>query len=280
MKTLEEFAQASTTSGQIRWEPYLEKAIDGYMESKSILRQLCYIYRLNGTYTANIPRNYATGNAVEIVEGMEIPSVRQVLSTVDVKVSANGTAIEISDESKMLDWYGDLAARELEEALKRMLRKENTDIINTLSGASAIDAETDTSGSLAFEDILDLKVKMEGTPYWAEPKVLLVGPTDYATLVKDAQFVDYSQSNTTDPLRKGTVGGQIAGIDLVQIPEITDYAYMMDMSQNPLWLVLLQDIQAEAFRIPDQRKEKVQITQYQKPAVLKPNAIGKLDITH
>ena len=74
MKTLEEFAQGTSSSGNVRWEPYLSKEIVQYVESKSILRQFCTIYRLNGTYTANIPKNYSTGIAVEITEGAEIPA--------------------------------------------------------------------------------------------------------------------------------------------------------------------------------------------------------------
>ncbi len=278
MKTIAELAGASS-SGNIRWEPLLLKVVEGYLESNSIFRQFCKIFPLENTYTANIPRSFSTGEAVEIVEGMEIPAVRQVLSTVDVKVTANGTAFEISDEAKRLNFYGDLVASELEEAMKRMLRKENQDIVNTLAGASGtVTADVEEDGLLQFSDIVDLRVKMEGNPYWAQPNLMLISPERYADLVKDDMFVDFSQSNTLSPLREGTVGGNIAGINVVPIPEIQGFGYMMDMSQNPLWLVVLQDVVAEAFRLHDNRTEKVQITSYQKPAVLKPHAIGKLDM--
>ena len=55
MNGIEEFAEGGTSSGKIRWEPYLEKAIEQYVESNSVLRQ-SFLYRLNGTYTANLPK--------------------------------------------------------------------------------------------------------------------------------------------------------------------------------------------------------------------------------
>lgn len=279
MRTIDDFTDypGASSSNIIRWEPYLEKSIEGYLESNSILRQFCYIYRLNGTYTANLPRSHATGMAVEIVEGGEIPAARQVITTVDVKVTANGTAIELTDESKMVDWYGDLAAREVEEAAKRMLRKENNDIITTLNGAAVTTVETINSGYLDFEDILDSKTALRKTFY--NPDTLLVAPDEYIDIVKDDRFLDFSQSNSLAPLREGTIGGRVAGINVVEVPEITaGTAYMVDFSASPLWLVVLQDMQVESFRIPDRRMDKVQMYCYEKPAVLKPEAIRKITL--
>lgn len=277
MKQLEEFAQGGSSSGTVRWEPYLEKTIQQYVESNSVLRDLCYIYRLNGTYTANIPRNYSTGSAVEVVEGAEIPAVRQVMTTVDVRVAENGTAIEMTDESKMLDWYGDLVARELQEAAKRMLRKENADIMDVFVDGAGSSADGLGDDVLTFEDLLAAKVYLRERFY--NPDTVFVNPNQYADLVKDDRFIDLSQSGTTDPLRQGTIGGSVAGMRVVEIPEIPNKTVLVvDMSENPLWLVVLQDIQVEQFRIPDRRSDKVQMTAYEKPAVLKPEVIRKISI--
>lgn len=279
MKNIEEFAGApgGASSANERWEPYLEKAIEDYLESESVLRQFCTLYRLNGTYVANLPKSHSTGTAVEIVEATEIPAVRQVISTVDVKVSANGTAIEMTDEAKKMDWYGDLAAREVEEALKRMLRKENNDIIDTLvAGATSA---TDGLGDnvLTFEDLVDAKTYLEVNFY--NPNIALVNPNQYADLVKDDMFRDFAQSGSTAPLREGTIGGNIAGLNIVVVPEVPDKTVLvMDTSVAPLWLVILQELEVESFRIPDRRMEKVQMTNYEKPAVLKPEAIRKINI--
>jgi hypothetical protein len=276
MEPIVELATGGNTTGTVRWEKYLEKDIEDYLESNSILRQFCYIYRLQNTFTANLPKANSTGLAVEIVEGAEIPAVRQVISTVDVKVAANGTAIEMTDEAKMVDWYGDLAERELEEAKRRMLRKENSDIMTTmLAGAATSTDSYDTS--LGFDDITDAKTYLRKRLY--NPTTVFVNPDEYSDLVKDDDFRDYSASNTTAPLREGTVGGRIAGLDIVEIPEITEGVVLVaDMSVRPVWLVVLQELKAEAFRINDERTDKVQMWTYEKPAVLKTEAIRKINM--
>lgn len=276
MEPIVELATGGNTTGTVRWEKYLEKDIEDYLEFNSIMRQFCYIYRISGTFTANLPKANSTGLAVEIVEGAEIPAVRQVISTVDVKVAANGTALEMTDEAKMVDWYGDLAERELEEAKRRMLRKENSDIMTTLEGGAATSTDS-LAKDLAFEDIVDARTYLKLQKY--NPTTVFVNPTEYADIVKDEAFRDYSQSGSTSPLREGTIGGRIAGLDVVEIPELTAGTVLVaDMSVRPLWLVVLQELKAEAFRINDERTDKVQMWTYEKPAILKPQAIRKINM--
>lgn len=275
MQSIDNFAAGGSSSQRIRWEPYLEKVIEDYMESNSVLRQLCNIYKLEGTYIANLPKSTSTGNAVEIVEGAEIPAVRQVIGTVDVKVSANGTAIQMTDNAKKVDHYGNLAEREAEEALRRMLRKENADIASTLIAGAGNSDTAGTSGTLKFEDIVDAKTELKKLFY--EPDILLVNPDQYADIVKAEEFRDVSKSDSTAPLREGTIGGKIAGLYVIELPEIpTGTAIIMDTSANPLWLVVLQELEIEAYRIPERRMDRVDMTAYQKPAVLKADAIYKI----
>ena len=277
MQQINNFAGGGTTSGAVRWEPELYKVIQGYLESNSVLRQLCYIHRISNTLTANIPRSESSGIAVEIVEGMESPAARQVIGTVDIKVSANGTAIQMSDEAKLLDWYGDLAARELEEAAKRMLRKENLDIMNTLVAGAATSVETDEIGIMGIDDLLDSSTYMKKE--YLNPDVVYVNPDEYSGFVRLKEFRDFSQSGTTLPLREGVIGGRIVGLNILEIPEIpSGTAIMSDTSKAPLWLVILQDLQTEAFRIPDERSDKVQMWTYEKPAVLRPEALRKITV--
>ena len=272
MQKIENFAKGGSSTKTNRWEPYLEKIIEDYLESNSILRQFCFIYRIEGTYVANIPQSSSSGMSVEAVEGTEIPAKRQVIGTVDVKVSQNGDAIQMTDESKKLDFYGDLAKREADECLRRMLRKENFDISAVMMAGAGDSQNADTAGILTFEDIVDAKTELRKKFY--NPNVIFVNPDQYADLVKADEFRDYSQSGSTAPLRQGTVGGTIAGLNVIELPEVpTGTALVVDTSANPLWLVVLQDLQFEAYRIPERRTDRVDVTAYQKPAILKPDAI-------
>lgn len=278
MKTLEEFAAGGSSTGVVRWEPILEKQIVQYVESNSVLRDLCRIYPLTGSFVASIPKNYSTGSAVEVVEGAEIPSVRQVLGTVNVTVSENGTAFQFTDESKLLDWYGDLIQRELVEAAKRMLRKENTDIMDTFVAGAATSTNGQGDNVAVYEDAMDAKTYLEST-YFLNADTLFVNPVEYGDLVKDSRFILYSGSNSTAPYRDGTLGGDVAGLNVVKLPEVPAKTLIVAaMSEQPLWLVVFQEIQIETFRIPDRRSTKVQLTAYVKPAVLKPEAIRLVNI--
>lgn len=278
MKTLEEFASGHDSTGVIRWEPYLEKQIVEYVESNSVLRDFCEIYPLRGSFVASIPKSYSTGNAVEIVEGEEIPSVRQVLGTVNVTVSQNGTAFEFSDESKLLDWFGNLIQRELLEAAKRMLRKENADIMDTLVAGAGAGVDSQGDDVAIYEDLIDAATYIESNHY-LKADTVFVNPVEYGDLVKDARFLLYSGSNSTAPYRDGTLGGNIAGLNVVKLPEVPPKTVIVAaMDERPLWLVVFQETKIETFRIPDRRHTKVQLNAYVKPVVLKPEALRLINI--
>jgi hypothetical protein len=130
-----------------------------------------------------------------------------------------------------------------------------------------------------FEDVVNSSTYLQNTIY-QKPDTVFVNPIQYADIVKDERFRDYSKSNTLAPLREGTIGGQIAGLNVVTLPEIPDRTVMVAaMDKKPLWLVVLQDMKTEAFRIPDERTDKVQMWVYEKPAVLRPEALRKITIT-
>ncbi len=271
MQSIEEFS--GITSSKIRWEPYLEKMILEEIEALSNLRDICFPYRISGTFTANIPKSQSTGKAVEAVEATEIPAVRQVISTVDVKVVANATAIEFSDEAEMVDFYGGLMERELKEAVKRMVRKENEDIINTLIAG----AGSQTNGlytQITYEDITYAKAYLR--KQGINPDTVLVGPDEYAQLLNDVRVLTLSDTNE-QAYNEGRLNARIAGMRLVEVPEMPPKTVIvMDTSVNPLWLVLLDDMKVEAFRDYDRRTKKVQMIAYEKPAVLRPEAIRKI----
>ncbi|HOP32980.1 MAG TPA: P22 phage major capsid protein family protein [Candidatus Hydrothermia bacterium] len=271
MQSIEEFS--GITSSKIRWEPYLEKMILEEIEALSNLRDICFPYRISGTFTANIPKSQSTGKAVEAVEATEIPAVRQVISTADVKVVANATAIEFSDEAEIVDLYGDLMERELKEAAKRMVRKENEDIINTLIAG----AGSQTNGlytQITYEDITYAKAYLR--KQGINPDTVLVGPDEYAQLLNDVRVLTLSDTNE-QAYNEGRLNARIAGMRLVEVPEMPPKTVIvMDTSVNPLWLVLLDDMKVEAFRDYDRRTKKVQMIAYEKPAVLRPEAIRKI----
>ncbi|MDP3065484.1 MAG: hypothetical protein Q8N08_02000 [Methanobacteriaceae archaeon] len=275
MEQIEAFAEGGYTSGQIRTEPYLERKIMKYLESSSKLRDICFVYPMPiNTFSIRIPRDYATGFATEVAEGSEIPVVRQITDSFDLSVIKYGTGAEMTDEAKETDWLGILGQAQIEEAAKRMLRKENTDIMTVLEAGFPNSGGATTGGVLKVEDVVLAKVYLEKKFY--NPDVLLVNPDQYADLAVDERFINASRSGSTETLREGVVG-RVSGIDLIVVPELTaTTAIMMDTSVNPLWLVERQGVRIGRYRNERRQVDGFVMTRWAKPAMVRNQAGYKI----
>lgn len=275
MEKIEAFAEGGVASGDIRWEPYLERRIMEYIESNSVLREFCFVYPMPiNTFTVRIPRNYATGLAVEVAEGSEIPVVRQVTDSFDLTVTKYGTGGEMTDEAKETDWLGILGQAQIDEAAKRMLRKENADIMTVLLAGIGSSQSATTAGTLKVEDIVLCKTDLIKRFY--NPDILIVNPDQYADLQVDERFIDASRSGSTQTLREGVVG-RISGLDLVVLPEMpTGTAVMMDSSVNPLWLVERQGARSAQYRNERRQVSGFVTYRWAKPAMVRGEATRKI----
>jgi hypothetical protein len=65
----------------------------------------------------------------------------------------------------------------------------------------------------------------------------------------------------------------------MKIPEVGDNVYLIDTTQDPLWLVQMGTMNTERYRVPETREDVLDLTLYEKPAVLRPDAIAKIAIT-
>jgi N4-gp56 family major capsid protein len=275
MEKIEAFADGGVTSGDIRWEPYLERRIMEYIESNSVLREFCFVYPMPiNTFTVRIPRNYATGLAVEVAEGSEIPVVRQVTDSFDLTVTKYGTGGEMTDEAKETDWLGILGQAQIDEAAKRMLRKENADIMTVLLAGIGSSQSATTAGTLKVEDIVLCKTELIKRFY--NPDILIVNPDQYADLQVDERFIDASRSGSTQTLREGVVG-RVSGLDLVILPEMpSGTAVMMDSSVNPLWLVERQGARSAQYRNERRQVSGFVTYRWAKPAMVRGEATRKI----
>jgi HK97 family phage major capsid protein len=275
MESIQVFADGGFTSGDIRWEPYLERTIVRYIESKTVMRNFCFIYPLQpNTFVARIPRNYATGLAAEVAEGTEIPVVRQVTDTFDVSVIKYGTGAEMTDEAKETDWLGILGQAQIEEAALRMLRKENSDILAVLLAGCGHSGNSSEAGKLKYEDIVLAQTYMINQ--LRNPNIIIVNADQYADLRVDQRFTDASASGTTATLREGNVG-RVAGLDLVILPEMpTGTAILMDQSLNPLWLVVRQGMRIGRYRNERRQIDGFVVTAWAKPVMVRPDCCYKI----
>ena len=71
----------------------------------------------------------------------------------------------------------------------------------------------------------------------------------------------------------------VDGMRIEIIPEVGDNVYLIDTSQDPIVLVEKDGVKVESYRLNETREDVLDLTVYEKPAVLRPDAITKITIT-
>lgn len=274
---IEHFAAGGVTTGDQRWDPEFSTTLIEYLERESDFRQFCKVVQTK-SFAQVLPIKYSRGIAVEVVEGAEIPKQHNVYDSITVNVKQNGTGIRMTDEEQMMmAWEDNIFQKEAMEAMRRLLKKENQDISAVLLAGAGI-TFSGTPTKLEWEDIIDFKTDMEDQQYIVEPKIIVMSSQSYNDLVKDPKFRDYSQSGIGGVLQSGEVGRTVADMQIITIPEVGDAVYLIDTALDPLWLVQLGQVQTEVYRLSETREDVLDITLYSKPAILRPDAIGVMQI--
>jgi len=273
-----QFAAGGVTTSDDRWDPQLATTLIQYLERESDFRKFAKTVTIQNTFSYTIPVKYEAGIAVEVVEGAEIPKFRDVYDKITVNVIQNGTGIRMTEEEQLLmAWEPDYFQKEATAAMRRILKKENKDIAEVLMAGAGIEKNI-SGGLLLWEDIVDFKAEMEDQEYMVEPGIILMSPFRYNDLVKDPMFRDYSQSGIGGVLESGQVGRKVADMTIYIIPEVGDSVYLIDQTLEPLWLVQMGQANVYKYFLDETREDVLDITIYEKPVVVRIDAIGRLVI--
>ena len=277
-KTIAELAGGGVVVANQPWAPELVEDIIEYREIKSDFREWVKKYPVN-SYVVQIPRKWHAGIAVEIVEGSEIPKARDVFDAIQVNLRQNGTGIRMTDEEQeMMEFDNNYFQTEATEAVNRMIKKENDDIATVLLAGAGYNLIPSNFNTLKFEDVLTAKTEMLENPYGVNPDTILMSHRSYSDLVRDPEFKVYSQSGKKDVVNTGDVGTYVDGMRIRIIPEVGDNVFLIDTSQNPLLLVEKGGMKVETYRLHQTREDVLDLTAYQKPVCVKPDAISKIEI--
>lgn len=277
-KTIAELAGGGVVVANQPWAPELVEDIIEYREIKSDFREWVKKYPVN-SYVVQIPRKWHAGIAVEIVEGSEIPKARDVFDAIQVNLRQNGTGIRMTDEEQeMMEFDNNYFQTEATEAVNRMIKKENDDIATVLLAGAGYNLIPSNFNTLKFEDVLTAKTEMLENPYGVNPDTILMSHRSYSDLVRDPEFKVYSQSGKSDVVNTGDVGTYVDGMRIRIIPEVGDNVFLIDTSQNPLLLVEKGGMKVETYRLHETREDVLDLTAYQKPVCVKPDAISKIEI--
>ncbi|MBR3208671.1 MAG: phage major capsid protein [Bacilli bacterium] len=279
-RELVNFAGGGAVVADNRFDPELSKEITQYIEKESDFRQFIKVVKVN-TYYVTLPRKWAAGIAVEIVEGSEIPKARDVYDQLSFNLRQIGTGIKMTDEEQqMMGFDPNYFQTEARRANERLLKKENNDIrLCLMSGAGYnIVTPSGNGDKLKFDDIVDVKTLMSENPYGVNPDMILMSERTYADLLKDDDFKTYSNSGIAGVKQNGEFGERVAGLAIKIIPELLDTVFIIDSSLDPIILVTMNGVHTEKYRLPETREDVLDLTYWEKPAVVRPDAIARIDI--
>lgn len=277
-KELGEFAGGGVVVHNQRFDPELSDDVIEYIETHSDFRQFVRPIQTQ-SYVINLPRKWHSGIAVEVVEGSEIPKARDVYDAISINLRQNGTGIRMTDEEQdMMGFDDNYFQTEATRASERLLKKENDDIATVLLAGASYNLIASSNNTLKFDDILTAKTEMIESPYGVDPDLVLMSHRSYADLVRDPEFKTYSQSGISGVVQSGDVGMMIDGMRIMIIPEVGDNVYLIDTSKDPIVLVQKDGVKVESYRLNETREDVLDLTVYEKPAVLRPDAITKITI--
>ena len=277
-KELGEFAGGGVVVHNQRFDPELSDDVIEYIETHSDFRQFVRPIQTQ-SYVINLPRKWHSGIAVEVVEGSEIPKARDVYDAISINLRQNGTGIRMTDEEQdMMGFDDNYFQTEATRASERLLKKENDDIATVLLAGASYNLIASSNTTLKFDDILTAKTEMIESPYGVDPDLVLMSHRSYADLVRDPEFKTYSQSGISGVVQSGDVGMMIDGMRIMIIPEVGDNVYLIDTSKDPIVLVQKDGVKVESYRLNETREDVLDLTIYEKPAVLRPDAITKITI--
>lgn len=277
-KELGEFAGGGVVVHNQRFDPELSDDVIEYIETHSDFRQFVRPVQTQ-SYVINLPRKWHAGIAVEVVEGSEIPKARDVYDAISINLRQNGTGIRMTDEEQdMMGFDDNYFQTEATRASERLLKKENDDIATVLLAGASYNLIASSNNTLKFDDILTAKTEMIESPYGVDPDLVLMSHRSYADLVRDPEFKTYSQSGISGVVQSGDVGMMIDGMRIMIIPEVGDNVYLIDTSKDPIVLVQKDGVKVESYRLNETREDVLDLTIYEKPAVLRPDAITKITI--
>ena len=269
------FAGGGAVVADNRFDPKLTEEVTQYIIENSDFRQFIKTVKVD-TYAVVLPRKWAAGIAVEITEGAEIPKARDVYDQLSFNLRQIGTGIKMTDEEQqMMAFDPNYFQTEATRANQRLLDKENNDIREVMITGAGYNVMTAES-TLKFDDVVDAKTLMKENPYSVEPDMILMSERVYADLLKDEDFKTYYKSGVEGVIQDGKFGEYVAGLKIKIIPEFEDLVFIIDSSKEPIILVTLNGVHTEKYRLPETREDVLDLTYWEKPAVVRPDAITKI----
>jgi hypothetical protein len=265
------------TSSTILKDTQLAKDIIEFIEPSRIMRPFCFDYGIP-RLSAILPKKYASGMAIEVAEGSDIPIFRTRMDTEAIRVVKNATNFFLTKEAEIEDFNGQIYQTEATESGMRMLRKEDYDIANVLMAGAAVSESASDAGDLSTYDVSYMKAKLKAQPEEYDATDLIINPIQWPDIEGEATLQDLpytSEAAKKDgaPLQQAQT---VMGLKVSQsnkIPAGTAFVYAQ--AAKPIWFVYYNSTITEPYLKEGVGRGAIVIT-YHKPVVMRGNAIGKI----
>jgi N4-gp56 family major capsid protein len=171
--------------------------------------------------TLTLPKWSVVAPAVAVAEGADIPIAKLTQTTVPVKVSKIGRAIEFTDEALLSGYNNDIAEEAARQVLVAINDKVETDLIAKMATDATLTGTVATA--TAANDISDSLVKFGEDIDGA--KVIVVPAALYGDLRKTSSWIPNTEMGA-DMIVRGTVG-MVHGCQVVVSNRLTTDAYIV-----------------------------------------------------
>ena len=296
MQPIDDFAQQPQRSeGHYFRNTQIAPEVIKFIEEESILRQFFTPKPMNGVLSKSFRIEREEGMAVQIAGNSEVPREEDIRRLFTIYLHRNATGYKIDDDDKKInrDDPG-YESRKMQAALRRMLKKENKDIMDVMFAAAQVITTIPNTGSFDVETISDTVAKMinnarKGINHITlEPDVILMPyqmfvelqkdpkfqfvPEIYQRILLDAKLVDGGNRG----IAFGETGQVVAGLRIITVNELENTAIILDSTKDSLWLAEDQEPTITKYRDDEHISDIVDIRHDEQPVCVLPECLAAI----
>lgn len=296
MADLAQFAKAPQTGeGHYFRNNVIAPEIIKFLEDESDLRQFFTPKKMDGALSKTFRVEKEEGIAVQIVGNSEVPREEDVRRLFTVHLHRNATGYKIDDDDKKIN-RDDLGyeLRKMQAAMRRMLKKENKDIMDVMFAAAQTVTNIASGDKFDVDAINDAIVKIINNAKQSnghmvlEPDVILMPYAFFVELQQDPKFqfvpeiyqrillnANFDGSKNRGILY-GDTGQVVAGLKIIVVNELEDTAIILDSTKDALWLVEDTEPTVTKYRDDEHISDITDIRHDEQPVCIWPECLGAI----
>lgn len=296
MADLQQFAKAPQTGeGHYFRNNVIAPEIIKFLEDESDLRQFFTPKKMEGALSKTFRVEKEEGIAVQIVGNSEVPREEDVRRLFTVYLHRNATGYKIDDDDKKINRDDPTyESRKMKAAMRRMLKKENKDIMDVMFAAAQTVTTIASGDKFDVDAINDAVVniiqnaKVSNGHMVLEPDVILMPYTFFVELQQDPKFqfvpeiyqrillnANFDGSGNRGILY-GDTGQVVAGLRIIVVNELVDTAIILDSTKDALWLVEDTEPTITQYRDDEHISDITDIRHDEQPVCIWPECLGAI----